>query len=180
MRLHATPVSASLATLLVLASCVGPAQKPPPASVPAPRPAPATSAPLPSKPAPQSNDWTLRPANAGAWTYRVEAGRSAALFGPAGVAPLLTIGCEKASRRVHIARAGTGTGPMILRTSYGAVSWPVTPRATEMVAIRAAGDSALDQIAYSRGRFAIEVGGVAPLILPAWAEVAPVIEDCRD
>jgi hypothetical protein len=180
MRRFVTPISVSLAALLVLASCVEPAEKSAPAPVPAPRPAPAAPAPAPSLPAPQSHDWTLRPASAGGWTYRAEPGGSAALFGPAGAAALLTVRCEKAGRRVHVARAGAGMGPMILRTSYGAVNWPVSAGAAETVAIRAAGDSALDQIAYSRGRFAIEVGGLAPLILPGWAEVARVIEDCRD
>jgi len=37
----------------------------------------------------------------------------------------------------------------------------------------------LDQIAYSRGRFAIEIAGLEPLIVPAWPEVGRVIEDCR-
>lgn len=49
----------------------------------------------------------------------------------------------------------------------------------ELVAVRAANDVVLDQIAYSRGRFALEAAGLPMLILPPWAEVARVIEDCR-
>jgi hypothetical protein len=45
--------------------------------------------------------------------------------------------------------------------------------------VRAANDAVLDQIAYSRGRFAVEVQGLAPLIVPAWGEVGRVVEDCR-
>ncbi len=41
----------------------------------------------------------------------------------------------------------------------------------------AAGDQLLDQIAFSRGRFAI--GPTPMLILPVQAEVGRLIEDCR-
>ena len=40
-------------------------------------------------------------------------------------------------------------------------------------------DPILDAMAFSRGRFMIEVAGQAALILPARPEVARVIEDCR-
>ena len=40
-------------------------------------------------------------------------------------------------------------------------------------------DPILDAIAFSRGRFMVAVTGGPRLILPAWAEVARVIEDCR-
>ena len=40
-------------------------------------------------------------------------------------------------------------------------------------------DSLLDAIAFSRGRFMIEVMGEAPLFLPAWPEISRVIDDCR-
>ncbi len=42
-----------------------------------------------------------------------------------------------------------------------------------------ASDRLLDAMALSKGRFAVEVEGEAPLILPSWAEVSRVIEDCR-
>ena len=58
-------------------------------------------------------------------------------------------------------------------------SWPATPGGTGTLAVRAASDTVLDQIAYSRGRFAVEAQGLDTLILPAWAEVGRVIEDCR-
>jgi hypothetical protein len=37
----------------------------------------------------------------------------------------------------------------------------------------------LDKLAYSLGRTMIEASGTPTLILPAWPEVARVIEDCR-
>ncbi len=48
-----------------------------------------------------------------------------------------------------------------------------------LVAARAASDGVLDQMAYSRGKIGVEAQGAAPLGLPAWAEIARVVEDCR-
>lgn len=104
------------------------------------------------------------------------------MFGPSAADTRLTLRCDRASQRISLARAGAGQGAIIVRTSYGATSWPATRSAgaaPQTVAYRAASDTALDQIAYSRGKFAVEVAGQAPLIVPAWAEVARVIEDCR-
>lgn len=164
-------------SILLLASCVAaPEQRPapPPAPLPTPAPAPAT-------PAPAATEWQYRPATPGDWRYRTETSGSAASFESAN-GTLLTVRCDRPARRVSIARAGAGIGPMLVRTSYGATSWPaavIGGAIPETVATRAAADVVLDQMAYSRGRFGIEVPGLAPLILPAWAEVARVVEDCR-
>jgi hypothetical protein len=42
-----------------------------------------------------------------------------------------------------------------------------------------ASDPFLDQIVFSRGRFAVEAQGQARLILPTWPEPARVVEECR-
>ncbi len=42
-----------------------------------------------------------------------------------------------------------------------------------------ANDPLLDAIGFSRGRFVVEQAGTPPLVLPAWAEVERVVEDCR-
>ena len=42
-----------------------------------------------------------------------------------------------------------------------------------------AADPLLDAIALSRGRFAVDSPGLTQLIIPPWAEVTRVIEDCR-
>lgn len=47
------------------------------------------------------------------------------------------------------------------------------------VARLAAGDQLLDAIAFSRGRFGLEVPGLPPLVLPAYPELTRVVEDCR-
>lgn len=49
----------------------------------------------------------------------------------------------------------------------------------QLIATLRAGDPLLDAMAFSRGRFAIEVNGLPTLYLPAWAEIGRVIEDCR-
>ena len=42
-----------------------------------------------------------------------------------------------------------------------------------------ASDPLLDAMGFSRGRFVIEQAGAAPLVVPAWAEIERVTEDCR-
>ena len=70
----------------------------------------------------------------------------------------------------------------MIRTSYGAVSWPATAQGgaqPALVAARAASDGVLDQMAYSRGKIGVDASGIAPLVVPVWAEIARVVEDCR-
>lgn len=181
--------TAFLPSLVLLASCVGPGSgpaRPVPAPRPAPTPGPARPVPAPvppAQPAPVATEWQYRPATPGNWSYRVEAAGAVAVFGPSAADVRLTLRCDRASRRVSLARAGAaGASAIIVRTSYGATSWPATASSgavPQIVAFRAASDTVLDQIAYSRGEFAVEVAGQEALIVPAWAEVSRVIEDCR-
>ncbi|NML11017.1 hypothetical protein HHL08_12820 [Sphingobium sp. AR-3-1] len=179
--------------LILLGSCVGPAaQRPVAQPAPAPaRPAPAAPAPVPqAQPSPVAKEWQYRPVAPGSWRYRAEAAGSSAAFGSGVADAQLTLRCDRASRRVSLARAGgmagagagTGQGALIVRTSYGAASWPATVSAGaagQLVAFRAASDTGLDQLAYSRGKIAVEAAGQPMLIVPAWAEISRVIEDCR-
>ncbi|MFC3439982.1 hypothetical protein ACFOKF_02010 [Sphingobium rhizovicinum] len=179
--------AAFVPSLALLASCVGPApQRPAPTPAPQPtRPAPPPPAPAPA--APTTVEWQYRPVTPGNWSYRAEAAGSAAFYGPTAADARLILRCDRASRRISLARANAGPNPanggaIIVRTSYGATSWPATPSAgapPQLVAVRAASDPVLDQIAYSRGKIAVETTGTEPLIIPAWAEAARVIEDCR-
>jgi len=177
---------------LLLSACVGP-----PADRAAPAPAPARATPQPARPAPppasvaeQASDaglteWQYRPVVPGSWTYRVEGNGSVATFGSG--AETVTLRCDRASRRISLGRAASGQASgnadaITLRTSYGAVVWPATfmgGASPQMVATRTASDAVLDQLAYSRGKFALESAGQPALILPAWAEIGRVIEDCR-
>ena len=40
-------------------------------------------------------------------------------------------------------------------------------------------DTLLDAMGFSRGRFLVEQAGLPILVVPAWAEVLRVTEDCR-
>jgi len=40
-------------------------------------------------------------------------------------------------------------------------------------------DGLLDAMSFSRGRIAVTVSGTPMLVVPAWPEVARVVEDCR-
>jgi hypothetical protein len=177
------PLAFAAPFLILLGSCVGPAPRQvAPASTPAPRPTP-SSAPVPSpNPVPVASEWQYRAVAPGDWRWHADPAGSIARFGPTAAEPLLTIRCDRASRRISVIRGGAGQGAMALRTSYGATHWPATVAATpapQTVAVRAAADTALDQLAYSRGKIAVEVAGLEPLIVPAWPEIARVIEDCR-
>lgn len=164
--------------LLSLAACVAPSA-PRQAAMPVPAPAP------PPPPAPAlSSDWRDWPVTPGDWNYKQGAGGPVASFGRAQANPDFWVRCDKASRRIVLSRAGdAGTaGQMKLHTSFGVAVWPVqtaagaTPYAmTTLDAL----DPALDRMAFSRGRFVIEVSGQPYLALPPWAEFLRVIEDCR-
>lgn len=152
--------AASWAAALLLAGCAaGPA--------PAPAPAPAVSQPPPAAapaappPEPGSGDWSLRPLTPGDWTYD---GREARYAG-------FALRCDSAGRRVQLEREGAG-GPLRIRTSYGERSLPPG-------GFVGADDPLLDEIVFSRGRFAVEAAGSETLIVPAWAEPGRVVEDCR-
>jgi hypothetical protein len=179
MRL--TLPSVALATsFFLLASCVGAPERSAPVRTPVSRPSPVQPAPAPQPPAPV--EWQDRDTTPGDWRYQVDGAGSVALFGADAQSSLFVIRCDKVTRRISLLRPGVAGATMTVRTSYGAVAWPASASAGTVAAtqaIRAANDTALDQIAYSRGRFAIEVQGVPMLILPAWAEVARVVEDCR-
>ena len=122
------------------------------------------------------------PQTPGDWLYRATSDGSTAMFGRPGNPPSAWLTCRRAGGVVEISAAGAISGPMIVRTE--SVDRPVNlaPAAQEPPAAVArvpAQDSLLDAMAYSKGRFALEAAGAPPLYLPAWPEVARVIEDCR-
>jgi hypothetical protein len=71
---------------------------------------------------------------------------------------------------------------MRIRTEMGDRLLDAVPSGGQMptlVASLSANDPFLEAIAFSKGRFAVEVQGLDPLYLPAWPEVTRVIEECR-
>ena len=166
--------SALLAALVAACAAVPkPLPVPVPRAVPGPRPAPV----------PPPADWRDAAQSPGDWRWLVSGGNSSAVFGP-GSAPLAMLTCEQPSRSVVLIRAGSGLAaqPVTVRTTFGQRSLTSAPAASKpgWIAVRLAPrDPLLDQIAFSRGRFTIEVAGQPTLYLPSWPELSRVIEDCR-
>ena len=170
---------AATAVLAILVNACAAVPKPQPVPVPVPRPAPV---PVP-RPVPAPNDWRDAPQTPGDWYWRVSDGNSQASYGLPS-APVAMLTCDAASRTVVIARIGNGTTamPMTVRSTFGLRPLSSDPAASKpgWIAVRLTPrDPLLDQIAFSRGRFTIEVAGMAPLYLPSWPEISRVIEDCR-
>lgn len=158
------------ASALAIACVPQPEAAPPP-------PPPPTPAPSPAPAPPPAADWRDIPLTPGTWTYA----SGAAAFGPAGGAPLFRMRCDRTARQVILIRAGTAApGGLTLRTSSSQRTLPVAAETDAPLATRlAANDRFLDDIAFSRGRFTVVADGLPTLVIPAWAEPARVIEDCR-
>jgi hypothetical protein len=139
---------------------------------------------------PVAAGWRDAPQTPGVWTYAAEPGGSAVRFGRPGTAPLLVMRCDRARSAVLIQRPslGSGTLPAAITTTSGARRIGAAPIGGSPMAQNApilfemalnASDPLLDSMAFSRGRFMVELGGAPTLVLPAWAEIGRVIEDCR-
>ncbi|WP_267419170.1 hypothetical protein, partial [Sphingomonas sp. GC_Shp_1] len=142
-------------------------------------PAPPPAAP---RPAPASSDWRDWPLTPGVWRYRPDDRGSLAAFGLAGAEPVLTLRCDRAARQVALSRPGTRATPLTIRTTSVTRALPVQPGGATpptVTAVLAANDSLLDAIGFSRGRFIVEQAGLSALVIPAWAEIERVTEDCR-
>jgi hypothetical protein len=170
-----------LGAMAAAVSCVPRREPPPPPPQPQALP-PAPVRPVPVPPPPQA-DWRDIPLTPGRWSYRSEAQGSQAFYGPANSEASFVIRCDRSTRQIRLAREGRAAGNvMTLRTSYGARNLPASAQAEPLPSVSAmlpASDRTLDQIAFSRGRFTIEVPGLPMLVIPSWAEPARVIEDCR-
>ena len=162
-----------------LAACVPQREEAP---VPPP-PVPAPPPPAPAPPPPPAADWADIPLTPGNWYYKDEGQVSSALFGPPASEAAFIVRCDKAGGRISLLREGTTSGQtMTIRTSFTARNLPVSVQTEPLSYILApldAGDPLLDSIAFSRGRFTVEVPGTAMLVIPAWPEPARVVEDCR-
>lgn len=163
--------------LLLLASCAAPAPRAVP-SAPIALPAPVAASPS------VGSDWRDWPLSAGDWSYARDAQGSIARFGPRGAAPALTLRCYRVGRRVELSRlAGSvAAATFTVRTSSVARSVAAQPTATNpayLVTALTPNDPLLDAMGFSRGRFVVEQPGAPPLVVPAWAEILRVTEDCR-
>lgn len=94
------------------------------------------------------------------------------------------IACNRANSTVSLIRSGASPVPLpmsiVTSSQIRALSAEPAPQAQpQLVATLRTTDPLLDAMAFSRGRFAVEVNGLPTLYLPAWAEIGRVIEDCR-
>lgn len=177
---------ALLALSAILSACSAERVMPPrPAPTPAPAPAP-TSAPPPPAPSAQApaGDWRDAPLTPGAWRYGVEGTATVAAFVAPDGSRLFAITCHRERGSLLLSRAGlAGTAvPMSVTTSYGTRPFsigPLSPTDPTLDLSLPVRDPVLDEMAFSRGRIAVDVNGLPTLYLPAWAEIGRVVEDCR-
>ena len=127
-------------------------------------------------------DFTYAIPIAGSWTLAPGSDGSTATFLNASAMPQVTIRCSRTARRVSIARPGSAAVPFLnVWTSSMTRSVPASfdPATAKITIQLAAYDPLLDALAFSRGRVAIYVADKPALVVPAWPEIARIIEDCR-
>lgn len=169
----------AVALLLAASACVPRTTPPEPAPTPQ-RPARPAASPAPT--IAQRRDWRDWAVTPGDWTYRRDSRGSVAAFGKAGQIPLLTLRCDPVGRNIHLSVTGTSATALTVRTTSIARALPVQPNGgtpPSVATTLGANDGLLDAMGFSRGRFAIERPGSTPLVVPAWAEIERVTEDCR-
>lgn len=168
-----------------------PLPRPLPQPLPRPLPQPARQpTPHPLAPAPHvaANDWRDVALPPGDWTWEAHTNGSEARFGPAGAPPLAWLVCDRAVNTVWLALPVGAPSPGIahpatIATSTASGTFGATVQTMRGMTTLAIGLPAtnriLDAMAFSRGRFLVEIAGAAPTVLPSWSEVGRVIEDCR-
>lgn len=142
-----------------------------------------TQPPMKIEPLPVK-DWRDQPETPGAWRWALVNGQSTALFIGADEKQIAMLKCDPAKGTILLARPGVGEPPMglMVRTTSMAprlLSASERPAALWIGIQLPARDPLLDAIAFSRGRFALELLGQDSFYIPAWPEVSRVIEDCR-
>lgn len=175
---------AATALAALLASCASP-PPPPPQHMPRPRP---TYTPPPPRVEPPLG-WRDAPITAGNWRWSRIGGDSSARFaeGPNGAA--LEFRCDRAAGAVLLIRASSVSASsanervsLIVTTTSTVRALTAQPLGGPQPAVIVSlpvRDPLLDAIIFSRGRFAVEARGFAPIYAPTWPEIARVVEDCR-
>ena len=145
-------------------------------------------------------DWRDVPLAAGDWTWAPRPGGSAARFGAGGQSPVAQLQCDRADRVVRLVLAYDAPYPpavvpsqarIITSTVTGpvAVERQMIDGRTALTIALPASHHLLDAMAFSRGRFVVQIDGaswpdlrgqvVNWIALPSWSEVGRVVEDCR-
>jgi hypothetical protein len=133
--------------------------------------------------APPPLDWRDVPMTPGQWAWAAADGAS---FGDQRGHTLLRLTCLRSPRtapQVALTINGTVAAPALMTVTTSTLTRQVTAApqsggATARVLLPAH-DPLLDAMAFTRGRMAVEVAGLATLTLPAAPEIGRVVEDCR-
>jgi len=104
-------------------------------------------------------------------------GKSVARFGGG----TLALRCDQPGTTVTMLRSGSFSGriPVTILTQHTTRTLTGIGEPGALAITLPARDPLLDAMAFSRGRFAVEVSGLPTLYVPSWPEVSRVIEDCR-
>jgi len=138
------------------------------------------ASPLIAQPAPPDLSTATPLPGRWSWTPTVD-GSEATYFDTAGRAQLW-LHCMRGARTVTVARPASGAAPFLLVWSTSAsrnLLASYNPATARITAQLNAADPLLDALAFSRGRIGAGISGTAPLVAPAWPEIARVVEDCR-
>ncbi|MCP9222832.1 hypothetical protein MKP08_08750 [Erythrobacter sp. LQ02-29] len=179
IRSIALRLAPAIALTIGLAACAPTPQRVEQTPTPPPPPPPVTV----TVPTPSFDNWMDAPQTPGDWRYAQDGRKPYAVFGARGGTGQFAIECDRAAGSIALVRAGSAGAavPMQVRTETAdrVVQAQPIPGTGRVAATLNARDPLLDAMAFSKGRFAIEVAGLPTLYLPAWAEVSRVIEDCR-
>jgi len=97
---------------------------------------------------------------------------------------MISFRCDVENRRITLSREASAPGAgLVIRTSSMTKTLAVTApdsNSTYLTANITTTDPILDAMAFSRGRVLVEMERQPPAILPSWAEIARVVEDCRE
>ena len=132
-------------------------------------------------PAPLASDWNDWPVTPGDWAYRRDDRGSIALFGAVGNDAAMTLRCDRTRATLYLSVRGPAANTTVRTTTVNrTIAFQPTGGSTGYAATAlTTTDSLLDAMAFSRGRFVIERAAQPPLVVPPYAEIGRVIEDCR-
>ncbi|MCX7675931.1 MAG: hypothetical protein N2Z59_00955 [Alteraurantiacibacter sp.] len=179
-----------LIATLVLAGCIPPASNVPPSpqaeAAAEPEPvlppaAPETAGPATAAAPLHPANWADQPQTAGDWRWRSTGAESIAEFADPAGAMLARLVCTADKQMLlTVSNSYPQASGLKVRTETQDRQLETTARADWLESRLSARDTLLDAIAFSRGRFALEVQGGLALYLPSYPELTRVIEDCRE
>lgn len=164
-----------LVGVVLVFGCATPRPDPPPRAAAVAPPAPY----VPPAPVSTSTDWRDWPLTPGDWRYGATAGGSTTSYGTGTGAGVLALQCFQSEHAVVLSVDVATAAAATVRTSSVSRTVALTQAGGGTASVRlSASDPLLDAIAFSRGRFVLEAGGHT-LVVPVYAEIGRVIEDCR-